>query len=212
MRNYLLGLAAAVAVVSSPASAAVVFSDNFDGYSPTLNWNGGGVWSTGNSVDLVANNTFGLTCAGGAGRCVDLSGSGSTGSITTLVNLAPGTYSLSFDYTGNQLGSQFAQAGFTVTVGALLNSVIGPLANDNAIFTTYNGQFAVANAGQYALTFTQNGGDLFRGSILDSVSISSVASAVPEPVSWAMMIAGFGVVGLSLRRRGRNGVSRISFS
>ena len=212
MRNYLLGLAACVAVASSPASAAVVFSDNFDSYAPTLNWNGSGVWSTANSVDLVANNTFGLTCAGGSGNCVDLTQSGITGSMTTLVNLAPGTYSLSFDYTGNQLGAQFAQAGFTVSVGALLNSVIGPLSNTNSVFTTYNGQFTVVNGGQYALNFTQNGGDLFRGSILDNVSISTVASVLPEPTTWAMMIAGFGAVGLSLRRRGRNGVSRISFS
>ena len=34
------------------------------------------------------------------------------------------------------------------------------------------------------------------------VSIASVAGAVPEPATWAMMIGGFGLAGASLRRRG----------
>jgi hypothetical protein len=33
------------------------------------------------------------------------------------------------------------------------------------------------------------------------VEYSAVASGVPEPATWAMMIAGFGLVGASLRRR-----------
>lgn len=34
-----------------------------------------------------------------------------------------------------------------------------------------------------------------------TVTYSTAANAVPEPTSWAMMIAGFGLVGSSLRRR-----------
>ena len=33
------------------------------------------------------------------------------------------------------------------------------------------------------------------------VSISSVRSAVPEPATWAMMLAGFGMVGVAMRKR-----------
>ena len=35
----------------------------------------------------------------------------------------------------------------------------------------------------------------------------SVAAAVPEPASWAMMLAGFGIVGGAMRRRQRTSVS-----
>jgi hypothetical protein len=36
---------------------------------------------------------------------------------------------------------------------------------------------------------------------LDRVS-ASVSGAVPEPATWGMMILGFGLVGMSMRRRG----------
>ncbi len=41
--------------------------------------------------------------------------------------------------------------------------------------------------------------------VLDNVSVNSVA-AVPEPASWAMLIAGFGLVGFLQRRRARTNI------
>lgn len=39
---------------------------------------------------------------------------------------------------------------------------------------------------------------------IDNVSYAaSVAAAVPEPATWAMLIAGFAAIGLTMRRRGR---------
>jgi len=45
------------------------------------------------------------------------------------------------------------------------------------------------------------------GLAVDDFSLS-VPAAVPEPASWAMMIAGFGLVGGALRRQGRQGALR----
>ncbi len=201
MKKFLLTAVAALAMVG-PANAAVLFSDNFNSYAPALNWNGSGTWTTGNTVDLVASSTFNLTCAGGTGNCVDLSAS-APGFISRSLTLAAGIYQLSFDYTGNQLGSQFPLAGFTASVGSLVAN-IGPLANNSSAFTSYSGTFTTT--GPTTLTFTQNGGDNFRGSILDNVVVASV----PEPATWLLMIAGFGLVGGMMRRR--KPVASLSFS
>ena len=53
-----------------------------------------------------------------------------------------------------------------------------------------------------------SGGDNFRGSILDNVSISNVAG-VPEPSTWAMMILGFGLIGSVLRSSRRRGMAAV---
>ena len=42
-----------------------------------------------------------------------------------------------------------------------------------------------------------NGGEWMT---LDNVRMSAVTSAVPEPASWMMMIAGFGLIGFAMRR------------
>jgi hypothetical protein len=56
--------------------------------------------------------------------------------------------------------------------------------------------FTVTSGVQYTLTFTGVfSGD--RTSFIDNVALTSV----PEPSTWAMMLAGFGMMGFALRRR-----------
>ncbi len=38
---------------------------------------------------------------------------------------------------------------------------------------------------------------------IDNINVTAVRGAVPEPATWAMMIAGFGAVGVAMRRRQR---------
>lgn len=190
----LLAMTALAFAVAAPAHATVVISDDFDSYPGNqVPFDGDGVYQTGNSVDLVTSGSFGLTCFGGTGNCIDLSGS-SPGSISRTVNLNPGAYTFSFAYTGNQLGAQFPEAGFTATFGA--NSfAFGSLSNTNSNFTTFTSGRLTFAGGPLTFSFTQNGGDPFRGSIIDNVSIA----AVPEPATWGMMILGFGLIGGALR-------------
>ncbi|MFW2831057.1 PEPxxWA-CTERM sorting domain-containing protein [Sphingomonas sp. ID0503] len=120
-------------------------------------------------------------------------------SATTPVNFdfddvtvdANGTYgfyifSARFDQTGSIL-SYFGQGNDP--------SAIGQTAASNTDLTLYRG---MGSAGRF-----QGGTSnprAFVGSIEYTVAGPGVA-AVPEPASWAMLLGGFGLTGLSLRRR-----------
>ena len=51
-------------------------------------------------------------------------------------------------------------------------------------------------------TFTPGSYDLFEGGKASrlTISILHVAAAVPEPATWTLMILGFGLFGLAVRR------------
>ncbi|WP_310475831.1 PEPxxWA-CTERM sorting domain-containing protein [Sandarakinorhabdus sp.] len=64
-------------------------------------------------------------------------------------------------------------------------------------WTSYSFNVSLA-AGSYAIRFAQADNQLFFTQGVDNVF---VGGAVPEPASWAMLIAGFGLVGAAARRR-----------
>ena len=56
--------------------------------------------------------------------------------------------------------------------------------------------------------FASDGAVTGDGVDLDNISVTgSIPSAVPEPATWAMMIAGFGMAGSAIRRRRRWGLA-----
>ncbi|MEO6581327.1 MAG: PEPxxWA-CTERM sorting domain-containing protein, partial [Sphingomicrobium sp.] len=48
------------------------------------------------------------------------------------------------------------------------------------------------------------GNQMLQSGIQSIASIASVDGAVPEPATWAMMLLGFGAIGMSMRRRRRS--------
>ena len=62
---------------------------------------------------------------------------------------------------------------------------------------TYNLAFQPNTPAYSTFFFTSNGDSA------DGYRINSISAAVPEPATWAMMIAGFGLAGLGLRRNRR---------
>ncbi|HEX5343453.1 MAG TPA: PEP-CTERM sorting domain-containing protein, partial [Duganella sp.] len=66
-------------------------------------------------------------------------------------------------------------------------------------FTTYSLSYTAAASGSAAFSFSNAGGDNV-GALLDNVVITSV----PEPTTYAMLLAGLGLMGAAARRR-RNG-------
>jgi hypothetical protein len=152
-----------------------------------------------------------LTVAAATATVFGFAGSASAG--TFLCNPAPGT--CSFDgttggysnvkRTAHQSATDvfhilFSTPGevvLTFTTAKLTFNSVSFLGN---IFTPVSGQeyvFNVATAGVYDLSIWATN----PGSITASYSGTIDVAAVPEPAVWGMMIGGFGLGGMALRRR-----------
>jgi hypothetical protein len=115
------------------------------------------------------------------------------------------TYSLSFDLTGyNAATASFAgrlAADNSVTV-KLNNSIISTATGftDWTAFSASNGFVAGTNTLQFVVSnWAQNGGN--PTGLRVEFGTSSVAAAVPEPETYAMLLGGLALMGLIARRR-----------
>lgn len=229
MKMLLPGLFIALATITiSPASAAVVLSDTFEGEAlgtPQTTFSNFTVES--GSVDVVGSgDIFGLPCAGGSSRCVDLDGSTNAGgtiiSTNSFAYAANSLVSLSFDLAGSQRGDTnpfsagFRFGGTTDVLQFTPGGGFGAVPPSNGLglsqvqaFGTVGSAFPYTN---FTISFRTNAAGSLRpffatassdniGPLLDNVNLS--IGAVPEPATWAFMIAGFGAVGgvMRLRRR-----------
>lgn len=189
-------------LLSVGANAGIIFQDNFDleagaAGNSSLNYTGFNYWTVSDgTVDVVANpNGWGISCAGGIGKCVDLDGStGNAGTLTSnIFLLGAGTYSLSFDFSGNQRGG--SSDTMLMTLGGFLNEsfTLAP----SAPWTTITRNFTVTADTTNYLVFNHAGSDNM-GIMLDNVSLSKL-SEVPEPT--ALTLLGLGLIGLGFARR-----------
>jgi hypothetical protein len=233
MRVFAAGAcAAALLGLGAPkAGAVVLFSDNFDAEpvpaSPgwVANYSSFANFFVGSgAVDLLGQtNPFGLT---GSGNFVDLDGSTGTGGYLETIrqfNYTAGqTLVLNVLVSGDQRGGTdglFAgfrfftprdiagvtTTGFTSTqepnTPSPLLLGVAQLASASP-YQIYSVSFRAPVSGTIsAVVGTDSNDDV--GPLLDGVSLM----AVPEPATWALSIAGFGLLGASLRLRRRLAVA-----
>ncbi|RFP18348.1 MULTISPECIES: choice-of-anchor C family PEP-CTERM protein [unclassified Duganella] len=170
-------------------SAANAFSGNFITLGSGLD---GWVINSG-SVDLI--NNYWQPASGS--YSLDLNGSG-TGTISqSFATTVGATYNVSFSMAGNHDGG----GDKTITVGVTdPHSFSFALAGSShaAMGWQTEGFSFVATSTQSTLTFAGNDANSYYGAALDNVSVTA---AVPEPETYAMLLAGLGLVGAIARRR-----------
>lgn len=154
-------------------------------------------WTIGvNNVDLVSN----LLWAPASGvNSLDLNGT-KKGEIHQALNTVVGqTYQLSFDLAGNFLGGLNTK-NLSVNVGSnglYSFNTTGRTATTMG-WTNYVTTF-IASTAQTNLSFSSNTSGTY-GPALDNISVT----AVPEPETYAMLLAGLGLMGAIARRRNQS--------
>jgi hypothetical protein len=171
MKAFVLGAAAAVAAFVSVPAGAV-------GFINTLGGDGTFTFGPGSFFATIKGNNDGIS-----------------GNIAQYTEIAPDNFILEFvwSYRSRDVdGSLFDPAGY------VLNGVYTQLTVDGTPFNAVqSGTFSLSlTAGdEFGFYVESDDGNLGRGILAFGIA------GVPEASTWAMMIAGFGLVGFAARRR-----------
>ncbi len=203
-----IALAAALAIlpaVSMAAGPEMIVNGSFEdiGFASGVQQLANGSWTTyaaipgwtlsgGHSIE-VRNNVAGKAYDGV--QFVELDSYANSGMAQTIATTAGAKYDLSFWYsprpgTGNTNDIQAFWNG--VQLGSTLFGTGGAAHN----WTQHS--FTVTGTGSDVLRFVAVGTNDSYGGSLDLVSMTA---AVPEPETYAMMLAGLGMMGAVARRR-----------
>ena len=185
MKLNILITGVAWALLGTAASAATLFTQD----TPT-----GALTSPGSvSYQFEANAGAGLTSFTLNGYAsLDGEGNGYTDVFTLSLN---GTGILSGSYNlggGGYDITYFAPVGSSVSI-----STPGSWAGGTGLFSVP----LALTTGTNTLTLSYSGNAQGLGDEGWGVSNLSVTGGVPEPATWALLVAGFGFVGASLRRQ-----------
>jgi len=151
-------------------------------------------WTIGlRNVDLVSSSFW--TPAGGH-NSLDLNGTGKSSISQILSTVVGQVYTLSFDLAGNPFGGS-AVKSLSVNFGpaGLYDFNITGHSGGNMGWTHYTTQFAAVSTYTTLSFASLVPGN--AGPALDNISVS----AVPEPETYAMLLAGLGLMGTMARRR-----------
>lgn len=171
------------------------FSSGFqvvnNGSSAITGWNVGAT-----SVDLIRNAYNAIN-----GYSIDMLGTPGPGFLSQSFSVVAGqTYNLSFDMARNSGGP--AGQGVAVNFGGVAQSFYSTAAASNTLYSNTL-SFTAASTGLATLSFASAAKagtpfDNYSGAVIDNVS---VMAAVPEPETYAMLLAGLGLMGFLRRRK-----------
>lgn len=157
-------------------------------------------WTVGPNGLELRNNVAGSAFAGTGFAELDTT---ANSWISQALNTVAGqSYSLSFAYANRPDQRGAASNGLAWSIGSLTGTVGNNTDTSWATFTTT----FVGTGSPMTLRFAATGTSDGYGTSLDNIIVNTInagnnASAVPEPQSLALMLAGLGVMGVVVRRR-----------
>ena len=197
---YALAATCAAIVIAPHASATTINFDNLNNGAVVTNQYAGVAFSSiaGSQILTTAQNlgstlpNFICTGIGTSINCTD----------PVFVNFTTAVSGLSFVAVGdNSTGINGAVKLFG---GNALLGTVNIIGDGNALTPYLVNLGAFNGITRIEITTTDVPGGLGYDDF--TFTVGGVAGAVPEPASWAMMIAGFGLVGGAMRRRSHKAV------
>lgn len=167
------------------------------------------------SIKVLDGNSY-IPCCGANGTPTAMAnkfvsfGAGNTQNAPSRIaqnfTLSAGMNTLTFDYGAIGVAAHSLTFGiydYTTETFLLVSNVsANPSANFDTLFQSYSVNF-LSGGGLTNLQFVSRDGTVNKDMFLDNVSVAGV----PEPAAWALMLAGFGLVGGAMRRRSKVSVT-----
>lgn len=230
MIRILLLAAGTTLALSAPATAAVNLVGNGSFESGLAGWTIGGTdaqnvppvalfynsataYPTGAFGEAVPVNNAGTNSPDlpGARAAYFVSDLANNQSLTQMVSLGVGTYQIGFSAYAPANGfGNIGEADFSGTIAGITLASYAVSTGPKTIWQTFAGSVDITTAGNYAVSFVFNT-DLrpSKDVVIDQVYIiagNPPVPGVPEPATWALLLAGFGMVGFAARRRKLAGI------
>lgn len=183
-----LGLSAVPFMGGGASAATIEYTFTGNGF-----WTLNGVGERGDFTVTIMADTTGVTDIGGG----EFKNSG-TGTFTSGSTSVTFSTIEALQNTGSGGFMAFAQLTPSVAVEALTSSVFETYSLANALGLT-SGGLSIGSA-----TYSTSGGDLVFANVdsINALSFTATITGVPEPSTWAMMLAGFAGLGfLAYRKR-----------
>jgi hypothetical protein len=212
-------LALSLAAAGGAAHAAALINDgdfsnpNQNGswsiYSPGIN---GWMNDNGDGVEIGNSDIYGLACENAGCQNLEVNANTFDTDSQTVTGLIVGdTYDLSYLYGerssgGPQMLDVYFGAALPSSASFLTQDTTPGPGNNGPNSWTLNSFVVQAVATSETLYFQSlaTSGSPSYGNEITNVSLTAV-TAVPEPATWAMFLAGFGAIGFMMRASRRKG-------